>query len=898
MAKLEIGAGYVRVSSDDQTELSPDAQIREIQQAAKADGYTIPPEFIFVEKRGISGRKADNRPEFQRMIAIAKAQTPAPFSRLYVWKFSRFARNQEESTFYKSILRKKCGVEIKSVSEPIMEGMFGRLIETIIEWFDEYYSYNLSGEVLRGMTEKALRQGYQTCPSLGYKAVGDGKPFVIDPEAYRLVEYMFQAYLDGKDMTAIAREINRWGCRTRRGRPFERRTVERVLQNRFYIGDVTWRGITFHGPHETRESVTAIFDAVQDRIKSQHKPTRRRDASANVHWLSGLLVCGTCGASLGYNKTSDPRKRPDFFQCWKYSKGVHSGSCSVAVHIAEQAVLDSLQRASADGVGYYQDLIDKHNEWVLTEQGVLGALQTQVTEAQSALALAAPGTSEYAQAQEQLNAALSQLNEYVEAENSAKLQTYADKVEELTAAINSGELDTTQLTEAQAALTELAGDFQAALEDIETARDNVMLAVQTEINRAASIGDDESVSYLGDIKSALEADFAKQESGVISAANGIGATIAKAIGEQVFNLSTNYGTTATQDAVDTYFTPLLNTWAAEAEGVITNSEQLKGFPQKALDAISSGWTEMAGNPPELDMSAEGAIDAWVGLLVSDAQSSLNDVLEETNLGPQAQAFMDGLTAPFASSTVNRTDIATGLNKFVSTVNDVAGIHSPADITKPVGEALMAGIEEGFKTEPELSTTFSTELGVMLTDATDFKDDLKSDVLDELESSVSTCTTNAESAFKTLSTNATSYIDSIITKLNAIPTSVKTTYTITTRNVEEGTTDTRTFSGPKRYAEGGFPDEGELFIAREAGPELVGRIGGRTAVANNDQIVASLAMANEEVVNAVMAIGAMIVKAVNDKDTATYLDGRKVSEGLYGPMQTVAKNRGASLVKRG
>ena len=50
MAKLEIGAGYVRVSSDDQTELSPDAQIREIRQAAKADGYTIPPEFIFIDR--------------------------------------------------------------------------------------------------------------------------------------------------------------------------------------------------------------------------------------------------------------------------------------------------------------------------------------------------------------------------------------------------------------------------------------------------------------------------------------------------------------------------------------------------------------------------------------------------------------------------------------------------------------------------------------------------------------------------------------------------------------------------------------------------------------------------------------------------------------------------------
>ncbi len=43
-----------------------------------------------------------------------------------------------------------------------------------------------------------------------------------------------------------------------------------------------------------------------------------------------------------------------------------------------------------------------------------------------------------------------------------------------------------------------------------------------------------------------------------------------------------------------------------------------------------------------------------------------------------------------------------------------------------------------------------------------------------------------------------------------------------------------------YASGGFPDQGELFVAREAGPEMVGTIGGRTAVANNDQIVAGIA----------------------------------------------------------
>ncbi|MBS7005664.1 MAG: recombinase family protein [Enterocloster clostridioformis] len=340
---LEIGAAYVRVSTDDQTELSPDAQIRVIMDAAKADGFIIPKEYIFIEKKGISGRKADNRPEFQRMIAIAKSQKPAPFKRLYLWKFSRFARNQEESTFYKGILRKKCDVEIKSVSEPIMEGMFGRLIETIIEWFDEYYSINLSGEVLRGMTEKALREGYQATPCLGYRAVGEGKPFVVEEKSYAIVEYIFQTYHSGKDMTATARAANARGYRTRRGNLFDRRGINRILANRFYIGEVIWNGYSFQGTHEVRSSVTSLFDDVQKRIEKEYRPQKRREVSNNVHWLSGLLKCSICGGSLGYNRSNDQKKRPDFFQCWKYAKGMHPGSCCLAVHLAEKAVIESLE---------------------------------------------------------------------------------------------------------------------------------------------------------------------------------------------------------------------------------------------------------------------------------------------------------------------------------------------------------------------------------------------------------------------------------------------------------------------------------------------------------------------------------------------------------------------------
>ena len=70
---------------------------------------------------------------------------------------------------------------------------------------------------------------------------------------------------------------------------------------------------------------------------------------------------------------------------------------------------------------------------------------------------------------------------------------------------------------------------------------------------------------------------------------------------------------------------------------------------------------------------------------------------------------------------------------------------------------------------------------------------------------------------------------------------------------------------KLKADGGFLQSGEAFIARESGPEMVGRIGNRTAVANNDQIVAGISHgvedANVGVVNAINAMAMQIVTAI-------------------------------------
>lgn len=68
-----------------------------------------------------------------------------------------------------------------------------------------------------------------------------------------------------------------------------------------------------------------------------------------------------------------------------------------------------------------------------------------------------------------------------------------------------------------------------------------------------------------------------------------------------------------------------------------------------------------------------------------------------------------------------------------------------------------------------------------------------------------------------------------------------------------------------FANGGFPEQGTMFIAGESGAEVVSQIGGRTGVYNADQMTGALATANEGVVSTLTAVGNAIVGAINRKD---------------------------------
>ena len=163
---MKIAAAYLRVSTEEQDEYSLDSQLKMIREYANKNDYIVPDEYVFVDD-GISGRTAKKRNAFQSMIAQAK-EKDRQFEAILLWKFSRFARNQEESIVYKAMLR-KLGVSVISISEPLPDGPFASLIERIIEWMDEFYSIRLAGEVKRGMQEKASRGEPVTIAPFGYR---------------------------------------------------------------------------------------------------------------------------------------------------------------------------------------------------------------------------------------------------------------------------------------------------------------------------------------------------------------------------------------------------------------------------------------------------------------------------------------------------------------------------------------------------------------------------------------------------------------------------------------------------------------------------------------------------------------------------------------------------------
>lgn len=331
-------AAYIRVSTEDQLEYSPDSQLKRIYEYTRNHNLYLPDEYIYLDE-GISGRSADNRPAFMNMIRTAR-QKPRPFDLILVWKYSRFARNRQDSIFYKSMLRKECGIDVISITEQLSDDPTSILIEALLEAMDEYYSINLAQEVRRGMNEKFSRGGIVGPPPFGYRI--NSCIMEPDPKTAPIVIFMYESFLNGLSCRQIAEHLNKHQIRTIRNHPFEARTVRYILSNPFYLGmqrrhldsssDTSMTVLpSRHSPLVTPD----VFSQVQKRLKITERIQSNNENLPSSYMLKGLVRCSSCGGTL--------TRTQDYLQCCRYTRGQCRDSHCVSLPYLTGLVLNRLE---------------------------------------------------------------------------------------------------------------------------------------------------------------------------------------------------------------------------------------------------------------------------------------------------------------------------------------------------------------------------------------------------------------------------------------------------------------------------------------------------------------------------------------------------------------------------
>ena len=297
---------YARYSSDNQREESIEGQIRECTAYAEKNGITIVKHYI---DRAISA-KTDNRPEFQQMI---KDSDKKLFDIVLVWKLDRFARNRYDSARYKTQLKKN-GVKLMSATEIISEGPEGIILESVLEGYAEYYSADLAEKVVRGQTENILKGrcngGRGT---FGYTLDSERK-FHIDPLTSPFVMESFKKYNEGSTMKEIRDWLNEKGIKNPVGGAFTYNSVEHMLKNRRYIGELKFRDVVV--PDAVPPIIPLeLFEDVQEKIAKNKKAPARRKAEDD-YLFTTKLFCGCCGALMfGESGTSRTGEVHRYYKC-------------------------------------------------------------------------------------------------------------------------------------------------------------------------------------------------------------------------------------------------------------------------------------------------------------------------------------------------------------------------------------------------------------------------------------------------------------------------------------------------------------------------------------------------------------------------------------------------------
>jgi len=295
-AKAVRCAIYTRVSTDqglDQEFNSLDAQYDAssayIRSQAHAGWTLIKARY---DDGGYSGGSTD-RPDLQRLLDDIRARK---IDVIVVYKVDRLTRSLAD--FAKLVeLFDAHGVSFVSVTQQFnTTTSMGRLTLNVLLSFAQF-EREVTSERIRDKLAASKRKGIWVGGPLplGYD-MKDGKIVVVEEEAAQ-VRLIFRRYLELSGVNALVRDLRDRNMRTktrllttggiRGGVPFERGTLFYLLRNRFYIGEVNYKGEILPGEQPPIMERT-LFDAVQQKL-TDNWTAKISIRNAGDHFLNGLL---------------------------------------------------------------------------------------------------------------------------------------------------------------------------------------------------------------------------------------------------------------------------------------------------------------------------------------------------------------------------------------------------------------------------------------------------------------------------------------------------------------------------------------------------------------------------------------------------------------------------------
>lgn len=307
---------------------------------------------------GYSGT-SENRPEFQRMVRLARQ---GKIQCIIVKDFSRFARNYILVGDYIEQIFPFLNIRFISINDQydsaVSTSLSDNMTVVLKSILNSYYSRDLSAKMFSCNTQRMKNGDFVGTPCFGYKLNPERTHFIIDPEPAKIVRHIFDLALSGVTRPEIVKILNDEELITpaayNRQHGHDRNNivttqplwdhikVSRVLREPAYTGTLVMRKRVSLAPCSKKKRATtpqeqfirenaheAIvtkeeFNRVQDMFPKQKGWDRRNQKD---YPLKGIVRCGTCKKVMTYR----PSPKPGILQCPEFM--IPHSNCPSTRHI-------------------------------------------------------------------------------------------------------------------------------------------------------------------------------------------------------------------------------------------------------------------------------------------------------------------------------------------------------------------------------------------------------------------------------------------------------------------------------------------------------------------------------------------------------------------------------------